>query len=406
MTTTADNSRAPTVAATALVESGERLARERRRYEDLFDLSPGAYLVTDEETRIIAANRAAAALIRREPASLAGETLLGFARPDQRERLTALREAARAEVERAAVDDLIELRGERPVKVVVRCRAVRDPEAGSVQFCWILQDLTGPLEAERAARQTEEERAAHFRQLAEHWERLEAAKSDFLNLASHELRGPLTVLAGYLSMLEEGTFGELPPAVSSVVGVLVAKTHEVNGLVNDMLETARLDDDQGNLRALPVDVTEVVREVVDDWRALAGAGQELLCEVPAEPVCVDADPARLRTIVTNLVGNAIKYSPNGGTVLSRVEEVGNRVHIAVSDNGLGIAAENFDLLFTRFGRVLTSETRQLPGTGLGLYIARELARVHGGDISVTSELGKGSVFTVTLPARGRPRSAR
>jgi signal transduction histidine kinase len=116
---------------------------------------------------------------------------------------------------------------------------------------------------------------------------------------------------------------------------------------------------------------------------------------PSDRVRVDGE--RIKTIVSNLVGNAIKYSPAGGPVEIELISRAGIARVSVTDNGVGIAKEDMPILFTRFGRVSTPETGHLPGTGLGLYLGRQLARLHGGDITVDSDPGRGSTFTLHLP---------
>jgi signal transduction histidine kinase len=233
---------------------------------------------------------------------------------------------------------------------------------------------------------------------------LERAKTEFLNLASHELRGPLSVISGYLSMLNEGALGVLPPAADNVTRLLAAKATEMNVLVNDMLEVARLEDGRMELSIERFDLRSIVSHVVDDWRPLAPEGLTIHVEEDGRPVSVDADVNRVRTIVTNLLSNAMKYSPDGGDVVCGVAEREDRALLLVTDHGLGIPEDGLPALFTRFGRIVTPETSHIPGTGLGLYVSRELALAQGGDLSVATELGKGSTFTLSLPrSRRRPR---
>jgi signal transduction histidine kinase len=118
---------------------------------------------------------------------------------------------------------------------------------------------------------------------------------------------------------------------------------------------------------------------------------------PDRPVPVRVDGERVKTIVSNLVSNAIKYSPGGGAVEVDVVNRGGIARVSVRDQGLGIAKDDLPVLFTRFGRVSTPETDHLPGTGLGLYLGRQLARLHGGEITVVSDPGRGSTFTLHLP---------
>ena len=243
--------------------------------------------------------------------------------------------------------------------------------------------------------------AESFRLEQEHGRRvaaLEDAKARFLNLASHELRGPLTVLRGYMSMVAEGTLGPLSEPMERIVPLLVAKLGQMNSLVDEMLETARLDDSRPALATAVVDLRDLVRRCVRTCQAAAPPGQRVVLHVPDHPVNVSADADRLEMAVRNLIDNAIKYSPAGGDVECTVSLGDAAALLQVRDRGLGIAAEDLPTLFTRFGRILTAENSHIPGTGLGLHLARETSRMHGGDIAVESAVGEGSTFTLSLPA--------
>jgi signal transduction histidine kinase len=244
------------------------------------------------------------------------------------------------------------------------------------------------------------------RQHAERMEGLEKVKSHILNLVSHELRSPLTVALGYVSMLEEEALGPLTQESRSVLPIVMSKLNAMETLVGQMLEVSRLEESALVLRRERLDLREVCRETVDTMRPLVGPEHRLKLAEPAEAVMVFADRDRVGTILTNLLSNAIKYSPEGGEVRCEVSRDQRGPSVAVSDGGLGIADEDLPRLFTRFGRILTPENRGISGTGLGLYLSRELARQHGGDISVLSKVGSGSTFTLTLPAAPVRREAK
>jgi len=250
-------------------------------------------------------------------------------------------------------------------------------------------------------------RAAQLEAHAERMAQLEKVKADFLNVASHELRGPLAVLKGYLSMLSDGDLTLGVPATARIFDIIGGKLQEVSDLVEQMLETARLEDSRLHLRLQVLDLEEVVAEAAERTRPQAGSSHRLVVGETPAPVPVIADRKRLLTILTNLLDNAVKYSPAGGRVEVRIASRRDRVEVKVRDHGLGIAADDLPRLFTRFGRIVTAENSHIPGTGLGLYLARELARMHGGDITVRSDEGSGSTFTVSLPtaAEAREREA-
>ncbi len=240
----------------------------------------------------------------------------------------------------------------------------------------------------------------HFEAVAREGERmaaLEGVKSTFLRLASHELRGPLAILRGYVSMLRDGTFAGRPEDLPGVFSILDAKAGQMELLVTQMLEAARLEEGRLRMDLRPTDLRLPVREAFESIRPLARPVHQLSLEEPGEPVEVVADAGRITTIVANLVDNALKYSPDGGPVRCTVRVEPGTAVVEVADRGLGIAAADQGTLFTRFGRVETAENRHIQGTGLGLYLSRELAQAQGGTLTASSEAGAGSTFTLTLP---------
>jgi signal transduction histidine kinase len=261
-------------------------------------------------------------------------------------------------------------------------------------------DVSDSVRQRRKAEVERDEQASMLRGTAARMAALEKIKSDFLNLASHELRGPLAVLRGYLAMLSDGSLGDLPPRVRQVLPALNAKANQMAMLITQMLEAARLEDSQLQLKLEPVDLRRLVRQAVDTMGSLTAPGQSLLLGDPGREVLLVADAGRAETIVVNLIDNALKYSPGGGVVQVIVAVDGDSAMLRVRDRGIGIAAEDLPRLFTRFGRLVTAENSHIPGTGLGLYLSREIARMHGGDITVTSEVGEGSEFVLTLPLAG------
>jgi signal transduction histidine kinase len=226
---------------------------------------------------------------------------------------------------------------------------------------------------------------------------LERTKTEFLNLASHELRGPITVIRGYLSMLDRGSLGEIPEEARRALPVLTAKADEMNGLVEQMIEAARLEEGRLELVTRRADLREVARLAVEMAQPFTDANHAVVFESPDIEVPVMIDVERISTVVGNLLSNAIKYSPAGGEVTCSVSINDSVGKVSVTDQGVGIPADRIDRLFTRFGRIVTPETSHIPGTGLGLYLSRELARLHGGDLTATSVQGKGSTFTLAVP---------
>jgi len=234
---------------------------------------------------------------------------------------------------------------------------------------------------------------------------LERAKSDFLNLASHELRGPLTVVRGYMSMLADGSLGELSARTGDVLPTVMERLDAMNRIVDQIIDTARLADHESiPMRLHPVDLREAVQAAVGESVTGRAPRHTVDVTLPDRPVMVHADRRRLTIALAHLVDNAVKFSPEGGEIAVRctVDEGRRVVAVSIRDPGLGIAPADLSRIFTRFGRIVTPENSAIGGSGLGLYLARDTVRRHGGDIVVDSEPAVGSTFTVTLPLPDAP----
>jgi signal transduction histidine kinase len=225
---------------------------------------------------------------------------------------------------------------------------------------------------------------------------LEKAKSDFLNIASHELRGPMTIIKGYLTMLEGGALGDLPAKAESVLPLLISKSDEITWMLEQMVEASRLEEGRLELNKRPADVVEITDTAIEGVKLLM-RGHDLKLDEPAEPLEADIDPDRFQMVVRNLLTNAAKYSPSGTDIVVRIARSDRMATVSVIDQGVGISLEDQAGLFTRFNRVKT--TQHVQGTGLGLWLSREIARMHDGDLTVQSIAGRGSTFVLAVPLK-------
>jgi signal transduction histidine kinase len=234
-----------------------------------------------------------------------------------------------------------------------------------------------------------------LREEAELSQGLERLKGDFLNIAAHELRSPLGIINGYISMLLDGSL----PATDQHKALLriSEKADEMGRLITEMLETARMEVLGLDLVPEPVDLLQVIDKALRTMEPVLGANHRFATRGRRESLPVIADGVRLATMIVNLLDNAIKYSPGGGDIEVAWRHRAGIAYISITDHGVGINPRQQSMLFTRFGRLVTPETSHIRGTGLGLYLAREIARLHGGDIVVRSRVGRGTTFTVTLP---------
>lgn len=232
---------------------------------------------------------------------------------------------------------------------------------------------------------------------AEELESLERAKSSFLLLASHELRTPLTVLNGYVSMLADAS--QSPEQVVEILPILQQALERMNVLVDQLIDATRVADRQLELERRAVDlrttVESAVNRIVHRWRREV----DFELQLPDAAVPVLADGLRIETAVENLLDNAFKYSVRGDRVHCDLSVGSGVARLVVRDEGIGMSKDEFAGLFKRFGRMVNAQNSHIGGTGLGLYLSREIARLHGGEIEAASAVGRGSRFDLTLPLR-------
>ena len=228
--------------------------------------------------------------------------------------------------------------------------------------------------------------------------RLDKIRSDFVANASHELKTPLAAIKGIIETIIDDD--QMPKEVArNFFFRVLAQTDRLNKIVVDLMQLSRFDSYRD--QKVSQDRVDMVRELRQVYSALKTTAEEqdvsLVLQTEEEKVYVSGDSEALSQLISNLVENAIKYSPAQSTVMMRVEREKNLVVIRVEDNGIGISAEEQQRIFERFYRVDPARSREMGGTGLGLSIVKHIADVHDGSVEVTSEEGKGSIFTVRLP---------
>jgi two-component system phosphate regulon sensor histidine kinase PhoR len=226
-------------------------------------------------------------------------------------------------------------------------------------------------------------------------ERLELVRQEFLSNVSHELRTPLTAIMAFVETLESGA-KEDPESCQRFLSIIRRNASRMHGLIDDILELTAIEGGNVQLRAAPVELHSLVDDIYASLATRAEAQNIMLRNEVAPGVLVHADARRLEQMLTNLVDNSIKFTRKNTTVTVSYES-GNQHRILVTDNGDGIPAQHLERLFERFYRVDRARSREMGGTGLGLAIVKHLALLHGGEIAVQSELGKGSTFTIHLP---------
>jgi signal transduction histidine kinase len=228
---------------------------------------------------------------------------------------------------------------------------------------------------------------------------LDKLKTEFLSLASHQLRSPLTAIKGYASMLDEGSLGALTPEQDMAAKRIYASAQGLVNLVEDLLNVSKIEQGGMKYEMMPVSLAKVVADLAGEMKISAeNKGLELRVSIdPKDEFTIAADPVKIKQVFLNLVDNSIKYTPTGFVEIGLKRASDKRVLFTVTDSGVGVTAETKEKLFQKFSRGEAGKMNT-GGSGLGLYLAQEIAKAHKGEITIDSQgLGKGTTFTVILP---------
>jgi PAS domain S-box-containing protein len=224
---------------------------------------------------------------------------------------------------------------------------------------------------------------------------LDEQRAQFLTVAAHELRTPLTPLTMYLQNIERRVARGL--AVDpELAGKARRQVSRLAKLVEDLLDVSRMESGQLEIVRAPLDLDQLVAAVVEDFRSTSNS-HELVLVRPKEGIVVSGDRERLEQVLVNLLQNAIKYSPQGGRIAVAVQRDAGNAMVSVADEGIGVPAEEQSRLFQRFFRARNAAAQHFGGLGIGLYVSHQIVERHGGRFAVSSESGKGAIFTFTLP---------
>jgi len=227
---------------------------------------------------------------------------------------------------------------------------------------------------------------------------LDGMKDAFLSMVTHELRTPLTVISGTTELFETGIYGTLTPEQSEQIAQIAMQAQRLRQLVNDLLDLSKLESGMMRLHREALDPYSLAAAVCEQLRALTAQSEVALRnQVPHDLPDADCDGQRVEQVLTNLVSNAVKFTPAGGRVTISAEVKGDRIRFRVADTGCGIPAEAVPRIFDKFFQVQSSTETGRKGTGLGLAIVKHIVEMHGGEVGVESEVGQGSCFYFTLP---------
>lgn len=222
-------------------------------------------------------------------------------------------------------------------------------------------------------------------------------RDEFVFVAAHELRAPVTAIKGYVSMILEGDYGRLTPEMKKTLETTKGLNERLVRLVHDLLEVARSEAGRMEVKLTPVSILENINTVLKEYAGMAKEKNITMSyNKSKKDIKVMADPYKLKEVITNILSNAIKYTTQKGTIQVSHETKGNFLITHIKDQGIGISKQSLKKLFSKFYRVKTEKTKGIEGTGLGLFICKEIIERMGGKIWVTSEEGKGSKFSFSL----------
>ena len=281
---------------------------------------------------------------------------------------------------------------ERTVRMTLS--EVRDERGQLTGFLATAEDVT-EREAAQAALMTT---LQHQQTAVERLEELERVKGDFVSTVSHELRTPITSIIGYTEMMEDGMVGDLDASQLEMVARIDRNGRRLLLLVEDLLTLSQIESSLLKIDPVTVDLRTVVEMAYDALETKVGQRDlHLSVSVPDQPVVHQGDPVQLERMLVNLLTNAVKFTPDGGSIALSLKDTGSSVEMIVEDSGLGISEQEQAQLFTRFFRSTTATEQAIQGTGLGLTIVQAIVALHGGQVQVTSEEGRGTAFCVVLP---------
>jgi PAS domain S-box-containing protein len=352
----------------------QAVAQEKEKSEAIIASIADGIVVVDTDGRIEMWNRAAAAMTGVPSRSALRRTLRDVLRSELGD---ADDRAGRVLLDAERGGNAIEVhlaRGERELWLSARAAQLRDPVEDRVGTVYALRDVS-------------EDR------------QLEMLKSDFVATVSHELRTPLTSIYGFAQTMLRDDIAFPDEDRQTFLSYIASEAERLTRLVDGLLSVTRLEAGAMELDLQELDVREILRETVEREAGRASGAHKLDLNLPASPLLVAADRDKLRQIVLNLVDNAIKYSPDGGTVTVSAQRRLDSVEVRVQDEGIGISAADQRNLFRKFFRADARMTRGIRGIGLGLYLTRGFVAAMGGRIRVESQQGKGSTFIFDLPLR-------
>lgn len=258
------------------------------------------------------------------------------------------------------------------------------------------------MEFKRDLEKKVDEKTAELKKKTKEAESANRLKTEFLATVSHELRTPMTSILGFTKLLLDRN--DIPPEAMEFIRIVWTQGERLEQLIGDLLDVAQIESGRVGLEISEYNINHVIQEAVALFKPdITEKGLDLKLNLEEEISTAEIDPKRIAQVLWNLLNNAVKYTPKGGKVTIISEDKGDEIQVAVSDTGIGIKKEDYEIIFDRFRQLDSSLTREFGGVGLGLSISKYFVEVHGGSIWVESEFGRGSTFTFSIPKKVKGR---
>ncbi len=351
------------------------IAETRSRIRAMVNRLSDGVMCTNRENRVVLANPAFLRMIGRHVESVSGLSVDEVVNIDLlRSMIGSALETAHEPFSEQRREFVLETEANAKEKIIsAHCAPFRDRRGRHLGIITVLHDITALKQMDRM-------------------------KSEFVSMVSHEIRGPMNSVQMQLQVLLDGLAGDLNQEQRGILERASGKIVSLCQMTSELLDLARIESGLISLERDPVDMAELIREQVElHGPRAADAGIEMEMSLPSNLPPLLGHRRNLEEVISNLITNAIKYSPGGGRIHVSAYAKHNQLHIEVSDTGLGIATEDQKSIFKRFYRVKNAHTRKIQGTGLGLSLARKIVNAHNGHIRLESRPEKGSTFFIDLP---------
>jgi PAS domain S-box-containing protein len=374
-------------AEAALLESEER-------FRNAFALSPIGMALLDPDGRWLEVNRALCEMIGYSEYELRARTFQEITHPDDLDADLALsRRMYDGEIPSYQMEKRYIRKDGEVVWVLLTAALIHRADGSPSAVLSHVMDITARKRAEHETALALELQQAANAEL----QRLSQAQRNFLSIFTHDFRTPLTSILGYSEVLQQDGF--LDSEGTEFAGIIADNARRLNRMVDDLLDLDRMETGRAPIRRQPIDLGSVLREVATNFHP-SDATHHITLEIALNLPPISGDRDALMRAFSNLVDNAVKYSPHGGEITLAAVHERDAIHIEVRDHGLGIPASDLKTVFERSARVETEATRRIRGSGLGLAIVREIIDAHGGHAWAESEPGAGAIFHVVLPLAG------